>query len=76
HYPHDPRFYELCELAGLFVMAEPAVDTHGFAKVGDLSRITNDPAWEALFFDRAVRHVHENKNHPSIILCSLVNESG
>lgn len=76
HYPNDPRFYELCDIYGLFVMAETDVETHGFANVGDLSRITNDPAWESVFVDRAVRHVHAQKNHPSIIMWSLGNESG
>ncbi|WP_414931943.1 beta-galactosidase subunit alpha [Vibrio europaeus] len=76
HYPNDPRFYELCDIYGLFVMAETDVETHGFANVGDLSRITNDSAWEAVFVDRAERHVHAQKNHPSIIMWSLGNESG
>ncbi|MDO6541221.1 beta-galactosidase subunit alpha [Photobacterium sanguinicancri] len=76
HYPNDPRFYELCDIYGLFVMAETDVETHGFANVGDLSRITKDPEWEAVFVDRAVRHVHAQKNHPSIIMWSMGNESG
>ncbi len=76
HYPNDPRFYELCDIYGLFVMAETDVETHGFANVGDLSRITDDPEWEDVFVDRAVRHVHAQKNHPSIIMWSLGNESG
>ncbi|MCG9583414.1 beta-galactosidase subunit alpha [Vibrio tubiashii] len=76
HYPNDPRFYELCDIYGLFVMAETDVETHGFANVDDLSRITNDAAWEAVFVDRAERHVHAQKNHPSIIMWSLGNESG
>ncbi|PSU30482.1 beta-galactosidase subunit alpha [Photobacterium lutimaris] len=76
HYPNDPRFYELCDIYGLFVMAETDVETHGFANVGDLSRITNDAAWESVFVDRAVRHVHAQKNHPSIIMWSMGNESG
>lgn len=76
HYPNDPRFYELCDIYGLFVMAETDVETHGFANVGNLSRITDDPEWESVFVDRAVRHVHAQKNHPSIIMWSLGNESG
>ncbi|MDP2533038.1 beta-galactosidase subunit alpha [Photobacterium damselae subsp. piscicida] len=76
HYPNNPRFYELCDIYGLFVMAETDVETHGFANVGDLSRITNDAAWEAVFVDCAERHVHAQKNHPSIIMWSLGNESG
>ncbi|MGY3570606.1 beta-galactosidase subunit alpha [Vibrio paucivorans] len=76
HYPNDPRFYELCDIYGLFVMAETDVETHGFANVGDLSRITNDAAWEAVFVERIERHIHAQKNHPSIIMWSLGNESG
>ncbi|WP_342114248.1 beta-galactosidase subunit alpha [Pseudoduganella sp. OTU4001] len=76
HYPNDPRFYELCDQYGLFVMAETDVETHGFVNVGNLSQITDDPAWEAAFVDRIERHVHAQKNHPSIIIWSLGNESG
>ena len=61
HYPNDPRFYELCDQYGLFVMAETDVETHGFANVGDLSRITDDPCWEPVFVDRIERHVHAQK---------------
>ncbi|MGR6831546.1 beta-galactosidase subunit alpha [Aliivibrio wodanis] len=76
HYPNDPRFYELCDVYGLFVMGETDVETHGFANVGDLSRITNDPAWEHVFVERIERHIHAQKNHASIIMWSLGNESG
>lgn len=76
HYPNDPRFYELCDLYGLFVMAETDVESHGFANVGDLSRITDDPVWEHVYVERIKRHIHAQKNHPSIIIWSLGNESG
>lgn len=76
HYPNDPRFYELCDIYGLFVMAETDVETHGFVNVGDLSHITNDPDWQLVFVDRIERHVHAQINHPSIIMWSLGNESG
>ncbi|MGK3225138.1 beta-galactosidase subunit alpha [Enterobacter soli] len=76
HYPNDPRFYELCDIYGLFVMAETDVESHGFANVGDLSRITDDPVWEHVYVERIVRHIHAQKNHPSIIIWSLGNESG
>ena len=76
HYPNDPRFYELCDIYGLFVMAETDVESHGFANVGDLSRITDDPAWEHVYVERIERHIHAQKNHPSIIIWSLGNESG
>ncbi|MCN7697450.1 beta-galactosidase subunit alpha [Escherichia coli] len=76
HYPNDPRFYELCDIYGLFVMAETDVESHGFANVGDISRITDDPQWENVYVERIVRHIHAQKNHPSIIIWSLSNESG
>ncbi|MFU2315176.1 beta-galactosidase subunit alpha [Rahnella sp. PCH160] len=76
HYPNDPRFYELCDIYGLFVMAETDLESHGFANVGDLSRITDDPRWENTYVERIERHVMAQKNHPSIIMWSLGNESG
>jgi evolved beta-galactosidase subunit alpha len=57
-------------------MAETDVETHGFVNIGNLSQITDDPAWEPAFVDRIERHVHAQKNHPSIIMWSLGNESG
>ncbi|CAM3921947.1 beta-galactosidase subunit alpha [Rahnella bruchi] len=76
HYPNDPRFYALCDIYGLFVMAETDLESHGFANVGDLSRITDDPRWEHAYVERIERHVMAQKNHPSIIMWSLGNESG
>lgn len=61
HYPNDPRFYELCDIYGLFVMAETDVESHGFANIGDISRITDDPLWENVYVERIVRHVHAQK---------------
>lgn len=76
HYPNDPRFYELCDIYGLFVMGETDVESHGFANVGNLSMITDDIAWKHIYVERIERHIHAQKNHPSIIMWSLGNESG
>jgi evolved beta-galactosidase subunit alpha len=76
HYPNDPRFYDLCDRYGLFVMAETDLESHGFANVGELNRLTDDPAWEAAYVDRIERHVAAQRNHASIIMWSLGNESG
>ena len=76
HYPNDPRFYELCDVYGLFVMAETDLESHGFANIGNLSQITDDAKWEMLYVDRIERHIAAQKNHPSIIIWSLGNESG
>ncbi|WP_375709448.1 glycoside hydrolase family 2 TIM barrel-domain containing protein, partial [Escherichia coli] len=42
HYPNGRRLYELCDIYGLFGRAETDVESHGFANVGDISRITDD----------------------------------
>lgn len=76
HYPNDPRFYEMCDELGLFVMAETDLETHGFVATGNLSQLTDDPAWEAAYVDRIERHVLAQRNHASIIMWSLGNESG
>ncbi|MDX8335543.1 beta-galactosidase subunit alpha [Candidatus Cetobacterium colombiensis] len=76
HYPNDPRFYELCDVYGLFVMAETDVESHGFANVGNLSMITDDIEWREVYVERIQRHIAAQKNHPSIIMWSLGNESG
>jgi len=71
HYPDDPRWYELCDQYGIYLIDEANLETHG--QGGFLS---NQPEWHAAFVDRAVRMVERDKNHPSIIFWSLGNESG
>lgn len=75
HYPDDPRFYDLCDKYGLYVMDEADLECHGFEPIGEYDKITNDPQWEAAYVDRAVRMMERDKNHPSIIMWSLGNES-
>lgn len=75
HYPNDPRFYELCDIYGLYVIAEADLECHGFEAIGKYDMITNDPKWESAYIDRAIRLVERDKNHPSIIMWSLGNES-
>jgi beta-galactosidase/beta-glucuronidase len=76
HYPNDPRFYDLCDQHGLYVIEEADLETHGFALTGDWSRLSDDPAWQHAYTDRMVRMVARDRNHPSIIMWSLGNESG
>ncbi|NWQ40753.1 beta-galactosidase subunit alpha [Bacillus sp. EB106-08-02-XG196] len=76
HYPNDPRFYDLCDVYGLYVIDEADLETHGFEYVGDGNQLSDDPAWEEAYVDRAKRMVSRDKNHPSIIMWSLGNESG
>ncbi|MHA7132284.1 glycoside hydrolase family 2 TIM barrel-domain containing protein [Oerskovia turbata] len=76
HYPNDPRFYGLCDELGLLVVAETDLESHGFANVGEIGRLTDDPVWRDAYVDRIERHVLAQRNHPSIVLWSLGNESG
>lgn len=73
HYPNDPRFYDLCDEYGLYLVAETDVETHGF---GYQDNISMYPEWQAAFVDRMQRMVEAYKNHPSIVMWSLGNESG
>ncbi|RLL43832.1 DUF4981 domain-containing protein [Oceanobacillus piezotolerans] len=76
HYPDDPRFYDLCDEYGLYVIDEADLETHGFDRVGNISQLSEDPDWEDAYLDRMKRMVERDKNHPSIIIWSLGNESG
>ena len=72
HYPNDPRFPGLCDRYGLYVCDEADLETHGMKP---WSALSNDPCWKKAYLDRAVRVVERDKNHPSIIMWSLGNES-
>ncbi len=76
HYPNDPRFYDLCDEYGLYVMEETDLETHGFEPLGNISRLSDDPLWKEAYVDRMRRMVERDKNHPSVLFWSLGNESG
>jgi beta-galactosidase len=71
HYPNDPKWYDLCDRYGIYLIDEANLETHGVT-----GRLTNDPQWLQAFLGRAVGMVERDKNHPSVLLWSLGNESG
>ena len=71
HYPNSPRWYELCDSMGMYVMDEADCETHGLR-----GTLASTPDWADAFLDRAIRMAERDKNHPSIIFWSLGNESG
>jgi beta-galactosidase/beta-glucuronidase len=71
HYPNQPRWYELCDEYGLYVLDETNIETHGI-----WDRLAKDPIWEDNFVDRVRNMVERDKNHACIIGWSLGNESG
>ncbi|WP_342477180.1 glycoside hydrolase family 2 TIM barrel-domain containing protein [Paenibacillus sp. FSL H7-0350] len=71
HYPHAIEWYDLCDELGIYLVDEANIETHGLG--GQLSA---SPEWTHAYMERATRMVLRDKNHPSIILWSLGNESG
>ena len=71
HYPNVPRWYELCDSLGLYVMDEADAETHGLR-----GTLTSTPDWNDAFMDRCIRMAERDKNFPCILFWSLGNESG
>ncbi|MBN1791392.1 MAG: DUF4981 domain-containing protein [Bacteroidales bacterium] len=75
HYPDHPRWYELCDEYGIYLVDEANIESHGMGY--DLNKtLGNNPAWLEAHMDRTIRMVERDKNHPSIIVWSLGNEAG
>ncbi|MFX1273822.1 MAG: glycoside hydrolase family 2 TIM barrel-domain containing protein [Promethearchaeota archaeon] len=72
HYPNDPKFNDLCDKYGIYVLDENNLESHGLRKKLPKS----DPKWKNAVIDRMVSMVERDKNHPSIFMWSLGNESG
>ncbi|HSZ38342.1 MAG TPA: glycoside hydrolase family 2 TIM barrel-domain containing protein [Trebonia sp.] len=75
HYPPHPYFLDLCDELGLWVIDECDLETHGFHFTGWRGNPPDDPRWAPMMLDRMRRTVERDKNHPSIIMWSLGNES-
>ncbi len=71
HYPDVPRWYELCDEYGLYVMDEANIETHGLRGM-----LASDTEWTHAFMDRAIRMAARDRNHPSVVVWSMGNESG
>ena len=71
HYPNSVKWYDLCDELGIYLVDETNLETHGYG--GQLSASAE---WTAAYLERATRMVLRDKNHPSIVLWSLGNESG
>jgi beta-galactosidase len=74
HYPNHPDWYDLCDQYGLYVVDEANVESHGLwvkeIYVGEL------PEWKSAIVERNTNMVARDKNHPSVIIWSMGNESG
>ncbi|GLI96867.1 glycoside hydrolase family 2 TIM barrel-domain containing protein [Sphingobium sp. BS19] len=83
HYPNDPRWYDLADEYGLYVMDEANIESHAYMEMGwtgdaerKLYQLGYDKAWDAAHISRVANMVERDKNHPSIIFWSLGNEAG
>lgn len=78
HYPNDPRLLDLCDEYGLYVIDEADLECHGAAYgLGNaLYDFSSSPEWTSAYVDRAERMVMRDRNHPSVIIWSMGNESG
>ncbi|MDN6260930.1 MAG: beta-galactosidase, partial [Staphylococcus simulans] len=82
HYPKAPRFYELADEYGFYVMSEADLETHGVVlfygdeNTKDFNIIADDPQYEAPILDRIEASIVPLRNFSSIIMWSLGNESG
>jgi len=71
HYSDDPRWYELCDEYGIYLVAEANVECHGLEK-----KYVEDPRIKGAIIDRNTANVENFKNHPSVTIWSLGNENG
>lgn len=79
HYPPDPLLLELCDELGIYVVDEADLETHGTFSMQlppTYNSLSHNPKWQPRYLDRVQRLYARDKNHPSIIMWSLGNESG
>ena len=71
HYPNDPRFLDLCDEIGLYVVDEANVESHAWN-----TSLCHDPRYRATIISRVARMVERDRNHACVVMWSLGNESG
>lgn len=81
HYPNAPFFPTLCDYYGFYMIAEADFESHGVRTLfgennKSFGRIANNPLYEKAILDRQELLYHRDKNHPSILIWSIGNESG
>ena len=75
HYPDDPYWYRLCDRYGIYLVAEANVESHGMGQKPETG-LGYKPEWREPIVERNVNQVLNYRNHASIFMWSLGNESG
>lgn len=76
HYPPDPTFLDLCDEYGIYVIDEADIETHGCeTELHKPGACSHNKDWQQHYWDRVYRMYARDKNHPSITMWSLGNES-
>lgn len=76
HYPPDPIFLDLCDEYGVYVVDEADIEAHGCqTELHRPGACSHNSAWQDRYWDRVYRMFERDKNHPSITMWSLGNES-
>jgi beta-galactosidase len=70
HYPNDPYWLDLCDELGLYLIDEANLESHAY-----YDQVGRERRYASAFLERALRMVERDKNHPSVILWSLGNET-
>ncbi|MHB8062183.1 MAG: glycoside hydrolase family 2 TIM barrel-domain containing protein [Ruminiclostridium sp.] len=83
HYPNSPIFLEFCDKYGFYVIAEADIEAHGTTAIYGgaqdgkaFPQLAHDPIYEESILDRVQRSIIRDKNHPSVVIWSMGNESG
>lgn len=82
HYPDDSMLYELCDIYGIYMIAENNLESHGTWEAYNKGYVDLDfvvpkdkPQWREMMLDRANSCYQRNKNHPAILIWSCGNEA-
>ncbi len=83
HYPNDPRFMDMAQRLGFYMIDEADLETHGMGYNTEAdwdwtrwSSLSNSPEWRDAYVDRARRLYERDKNYGCVVMWSLGNESG
>ena len=82
HYPNDPYWYQLADEYGMYVVDEANIESHGLGAANQggsyepAAHMVNMDEWQDAYIHRVENMYERNKNHPSIVIWSIGNETG